>query len=114
MYMYIQYGSLHEHAALGPVLPHGRGLIRLLSPALQGLQGELGASLQASAGAAAFQLRLVRLAHRRQRGDVEHVTDAVLGNFGGALHVRHGAHLPGYCASLQQGDDKRGEVRKES
>lgn len=81
MYVHIYFyndGSLHEHAALGPALPHGRGLVQLLSPTRQGRQGELRDPLQASAGSAAFQLRLERLPHRRHRGDVEHVPNAVL------------------------------------
>lgn len=40
IYIYNNW-SLHEHTALGPVLPHGRGLVHLLSPTRQGRQGEL-------------------------------------------------------------------------
>lgn len=57
MYVHIYFHndvSLHEHAALGPALPHGRGLVHLLSPTRQGRQGELGDPLQASAGTAAL------------------------------------------------------------
>lgn len=33
IHMYIcNTGSLHEHTALGPVLPYGRGLVHLVSP----------------------------------------------------------------------------------
>lgn len=41
IHIYIYDGSLHEHTALGPVLPHDRGLVHLLSPAWQGWEGEL-------------------------------------------------------------------------
>lgn len=99
--------SLHEHAALGPALPHGRGLVHLLSPTGQRGQGQLGDPLQAPTGAAAFQLRLERPPHRRHRGDVEHVPDAVLGDLGGALHVGHRPDLSSYCGALERGDRGR-------
>lgn len=99
--------SLHEHAALGPALPHGWGLVHLLSPTGQRGQGELGDPLQAPAGAAALQLRLERPPHRRHRGDVEHVPDAVLGDLGRALHVGHRPDLPSYCGALEHGDSGR-------
>lgn len=110
--MYIIYvsneGSLHEHAALGPALPHGRGLVHLLSPTRQRRQRELRDPLQASSGTAAFQLRLQRLPHRRHRGDVEHVPNAVLGHLGGALHVGHGPDLASYRGALHRGGKHRG------
>lgn len=93
--------SLHEHAALGPALPHGRGLVHLLSPAGQRWEGQLRDPLQAPAGAAAFQLRLERPPHRGHRGDVEHVPNAVLRDLGGALDVGHRPDLSRYRAALE-------------
>lgn len=57
MYVHIDLNadlSLHEHTALGPALPHGRGLVHLFSPTGQRRQWELRDSLQTSAGTAAF------------------------------------------------------------
>lgn len=99
--------SLHEHTALGPVLPHGWGLVYLLSPTRQRWKGQLRDSFQASAGAAAFKLRLVRPSHWRQGGDVEHIPNTVFRNLGGALHIRHRSHLTSYRASLEHGDGQR-------
>lgn len=99
--------SLHEHAALGPALPHGRGLVHLLSPTGQRGQGELRDPLQTPARAAAFQLRLERPPHRRHRGDVEHVPNAVLRDLGGALYVGHCPDLSSYRGALEHGDSGR-------
>lgn len=90
--------SLHERAALGPALSHGRGLVHLLSPTGQRGQGELRDPLQAPAGAAALQLRPP---HRRHRGDVENIPDAVLRDLGGALYVGHRPDLSRYCGALE-------------
>ncbi len=100
VYVYHE-GSLHEHTALGPVLPHGRGLVHLLSPTWQGRQGELWDPLQASAGTATFQLLLVRPLHRRHRGDVEHISNAVLWNLGRTLYVGHRSDLSSYRTALE-------------
>lgn len=97
--------SLHEHAALGPALPQGGGLVQRLSPTGQGGQGQLRDPLQAPARAAALQLRLERPPHRGHRGDVEHVPDAVLRHLGGALHVGHRPDLARYRGALE---DSRG------
>lgn len=109
IYFYFPYvqkycisGFLHEYTALGPVLPDSRGLVHLLSPTRQRRQGELRHPFQTSAGAAALQLRLVRPPHRRHRGDVEHVPDAVLRNLGGALDVGHRPDLSTDGAALEQ------------
>lgn len=96
--------SLHERAALGPALSHGRGLVHLLSPTGQGRQGELRDSLQAPAGAAALQLRPP---HRRHRGDVENIPNAVLRDLGGALYVGHRPDLSRYRGALEHGDSRR-------
>lgn len=102
-------GALHEQAALGAVLPHSRGAFRVLGPA-----GHLRDALQAATGADAVQLRFVDAPHRRQRGDVEDVSHAVLRRLGGALCVGHRAHLPGKRAALGQTDRQTGERKHQS
>lgn len=103
--------SLHERAALGPALSHGWGLVHLLSPTGQRWQGKLRDSLQASAGTAALQLRPP---HRRHRGDVENVPNAVLRDLGGALYVGHRPDLSSDCGALEHDDSRRTVSRLEN
>lgn len=98
-YTHAKVLRLHEHTAFGPVLSDGGGLLVNLSPG-----GLLRDPLEGVAGIRPFQLRPVDAGHRRQRGDVENVPDAVLGVLGGALRVRHRSDLPRQVGALKTGN----------
>lgn len=91
-----RHGSLHEHAALRPVLPDGRRMFMNLSP-----RRLLRDPLVGATRCRAFDLRPMNVEHGGQRGDVEDVADAVLRELRGALGVGHSADLPRQVGPLK-------------
>lgn len=99
--------SLHEHAAFGAVLSNGGRVLVNLSPGRL-----LGDPLEAASRAGALELRPMHAGHRRQGGDVEYITDAVLRIFGGALSIGHGSNLPRQISALGRKERENQSVRR--
>lgn len=96
---------LHEHTAFGPVFSDRRRVLKNLSP------GQLlRDALQSTPGAGAFELGSMDVAHGRQGGHMEHVTDAVLGILGRALCIGYCSDLPGQPRALFMSDGDESEL----